>query len=97
MITGVSPAHFTCTGMGATMSVLPYSMRAVMSQTSPPSLVTPLMVYFSSFSGLSLPSLIEHQRPVKVALVRVALNVASNSSWLGWALAGRGGAAAAFG
>src|SRR4051812_26393751 len=47
---------------------------------SPPILFTAVMVYLSSFSGVSLPSCTRHQRPVKVALVRVALNVASSSS-----------------
>src|ERR1041385_7825018 len=78
-ITGVSPAHFTCTGMGATMLLVPYSMRELINHRSPPSLLTPRIVYLSSFSGPSLPSLIEHQRPVSVALVSVAANFVSNS------------------
>src|SRR5678816_2235406 len=65
------------------MSLLPYWMRAVMSHTSPPTLVALLMVYLSSFSGPSLPSLIPHQRPLMVAFVRVVLNFASSSSWVG--------------
>src|SRR5436190_16864356 len=88
MITGVSPAHFTCTGMGATKSILPYWMRERITHESPCSFDTPTIVYLSDFSGPSfsgvsgpLPSLrIEHQRPVIVALVSVAMKVASNSA-----------------
>src|SRR5687767_11945235 len=49
------------------------------------------MVYRSRFSGPSFPSSIEHQRPLRVAFVRVALKRASNSSWLNF------GFSAAFG
>jgi len=53
-----------------------------MIQASPPSLFTLTIVYLSSFSGVNFPSLIPHHRPDNVALVMVALNVASNSSWV---------------
>src|SRR5438477_3255448 len=82
-MTGVSPAHFTCTRMGATKSFSPYWIRALMIHISPPSFVTPTMVYLSSFSGVSLPSWMPHQRPLNVALVRASLNLASSSSVLG--------------
>src|SRR5262245_44731909 len=74
-------------GMGATKSLVPYWMRALMIQASLPSLFTLTMVYLSSFSGVSLPSLIPHQRPAKVALVRVVLNFVSSSSWVSLGLA----------
>src|SRR6266540_1041972 len=63
-------------------------MRACISHMSPPTLFTPIMVYLSSFSGPSWPSLSEHQRPASVALVSVALNLASNCSGVSLGLAG---------
>src|SRR5437016_12881793 len=47
---------------------------------SPPILLTPRMLYLSSCSGPSWPSLIAHQCPLSVALVSVAVNLASNSA-----------------
>src|SRR5215475_14052972 len=88
MMTGVSPAHFTFTGMGAVMSFFPYWMRALIIHTSFPTLFTLMLVYLSSFSGPSWPSFREHQRPAMVALVSVALNLASSSSGVSWGLAG---------
>src|SRR4030095_70863 len=63
-------------------------MRALMIHASPPSLFTLTIVYLSSFSGESLPSLIAHQRPDSVALVRLVLKAASNSSWVSFGFAG---------
>src|SRR6185503_4427123 len=65
-------------------------MRAFTIHASPPSLFTLTMVYLSSFSGPSLPSLMPHQRPLIVALVSVAWNFASSSSWLSFGFAGAG-------
>src|SRR5262245_36901670 len=65
-----------------------------MIHASPPSLLTLTMVYLSSFSGVNLPTLMPHQRPLIVALVSVALNFDSSSSWLSLGLAGAGEAGA---
>src|SRR5262245_31441246 len=89
-MTGVSPAHFTCTGTGTTRSLELYWTRALMSQASPPSLLTPRIVYLSSFSGPRVPLLIEHQRPDMVACVIVALNCDSSSSAVGTGRSGLG-------
>src|SRR5947207_15660099 len=72
-------------------------MRALISHISPPILVMLWMLYLSSFSGPSCPSLIEHHRPLNVALVRVALKFASNSSWLSLAFSDLAWAGAPFG
>ena len=50
MMTGVSPAHLTWIGMGATTSTLPYWMRARINHESPLSFETPTMVYSLKFN-----------------------------------------------
>src|SRR5271165_1717455 len=76
-MTGVSPAHFTLTGIGATISWPAYFILAPMIQESSLTLAAPEMAYLSSFSAPILPSSIGDHRPVRVALVSRSLNLAS--------------------
>src|SRR6476620_7719533 len=65
-------------------------MRERITQESPSILETPTIVYLSSLLGPSFQRLsegwpsgsIEHQRPLNTAFVNVALNFASNCSWV---------------
>ena len=78
--TGVSPAHFTFTGRGAINSRSLYFNYAFTTQESPLTFPTLTMWYLSSFSSPRVPSLSDAQRPDRVELVNIALNLASSSS-----------------
>src|ERR1044071_1796800 len=70
-------------------------MRALISQEPVASFVTARMVYLSSLSGPSWPFWTAHQRPLSVALVRVALNFDSSSAAVGFGFSSAAGVAAA--